>query len=147
VIGGSAEQRLQVAYAYHRDGLVRPGTFVCLDGGRDESQLKLSLESRLSSAGPVSIGDPLRTAEHGTLFLDSIARLSKDTQRMLLTCLQHRLDLSGEEDEERWSGRLIAGNAEPFSWAAGEESFSVALFDALDKVRVELPTALEEHVA
>ena len=72
VMGGSAEQRLQIAYAFHRESLVRRGPFVCVDGERDELRLRMSIQSRVSSMCPDVPADPLRAAEHGTFFLDSV---------------------------------------------------------------------------
>jgi transcriptional regulator of acetoin/glycerol metabolism len=147
VMGGSAEQRLQIAYAFHRESLVRRGPFVCVDGERDELRLRMSIQSRVSSMCPDVPADPLRAAEHGTFFLDSVGSMSKDTQRMLLAFLLRCVNVSPADDEGAWVGRLVAGSTEHLSIAVGNGCFSAALYDFLDKVRVELPVAFREHAA
>jgi DNA-binding NtrC family response regulator len=115
---------------------MRRGPFVHVDGFRDRRALSPVLETWLSAAGPDSGPDPLKAAEHGTLFLDSVECLPRSTQEMLLTLLRRR-DSSWAE-EQTWVGRLVVGNERVLSAAVAERRFSAALYDLLDKVRVEL---------
>lgn len=147
VMGGTADQRIQVAYAFHREGPVRRGPFVCVDGEQDEQRLRLSLQSLMSSIEPDLQTDTMRSAEHGTFFVDAVGSLSKDTQRILLACLLSCVNVPLEDHDKPWSGRLIAGNSEHLSFAVADGRFSPALFDSLDKVRVELPHVNQVHVA
>jgi hypothetical protein len=48
---------------------------------------------------------------------------------------------------DSWVGRLIVGNAEPLAVAVAAGAFEPALYDALDKVRIELPSTLAEGAA
>lgn len=85
VLGGTAEMRMDVAQAFHRESRLRRGPFVCLDGARHEQELHRALETWLSgpTAGPWS--DPLHAAACGTLFLDGVDGLTPRTQSLLLT--------------------------------------------------------------
>ena len=90
--------------------------------------------------------DPLLASEHGTFFLDAVGRLSRDTQRMLLTCLVSCMNVP-EEHDRPWVGRVVAGNGEHLMLAIEDGRFSEALFDSLDKVRVELGRPQQVRVA
>ena len=143
ILGGTTGLRLQVAYAFHRESLLRRGPFVCLDGDRDQNRLRSALQAWMGSADTEAWADPLRAAEQGTFFLDAVGRLSRDTQRMLLAFTGRFVSGAPGGEEAPWVGRLAVGNAEPLSIAVSEGRFSAALYDSLDKVRVELPGVME----
>jgi DNA-binding NtrC family response regulator len=138
VLGGTDEQRLAVARAFHEASPLRGGPFVAVDCARDELRLLRALQSWLMPEDAQPGANPLRESEGGTLFLDSVACLSASTQRQLLA-LARRLqqdpaDLQGEPGPFR----LEVGNAEDLAEAVAQRSFSAALYDCLDKIRVDL---------
>ena len=143
VVGGTSDQRLQAAYAFHRESFLRRGPFICVDGERDEHRLRLALHEWLSPGHPDLWADPLSAAEHGTLYLDSVASLSRETQRVFLAFTRRLVDAPLERDEPYWMGRLTVGNAEHLSIAVAEGRFLPSLYDSLDKVRFELPKRME----
>jgi transcriptional regulator of acetoin/glycerol metabolism len=140
VLGGTAGQRASVAHAFHREGLLCNGPFLRLDARREGEWLRLALQAWLSSADAPA-ADLLRAAERGTLFVDSVASLRPDAQRLLLAFIRTALNVPLETGESAWVGRLLAGDPEPLSDAVADGRFSSDLYDALDKVRVELPSA------
>lgn len=131
VIGGQTDDRRAVALAFHRAGPLRRGPFVFTDCGRDESRLREAFQACLTSAetGP----NLVLAAWGGTLHLDSIAALSSESQRLLL-CLLDRT--RGEHDA--WPLRLGVGGREDLVEAVNAGRFLPALYDGLDKIRVEL---------
>lgn len=140
VVGGTAERRDQVARAFHQESPLRAGAFVRADCARDEEPLRVVLEEwTATNPSPVETGtNPFRPAEHGTLYLDPVERLSADTQRLLLALARR---LHGEpvgQADRPCAGRLVTGNPRGLAEAVSEGRFIAALYDALDKVRVEL---------
>jgi DNA-binding NtrC family response regulator len=140
ILGGSAEARRAMAHAFHRASPLRGGPFVAVDAARDHRCLSASLEAYLSATAPTPCGDPLRAAEGGTLFVDSVNLLSRATQGLLLE-FTRRLGSLGELDET-WAGRLVVGSQESLAIAVAEGCFGARLYDALDKLRIELDRAV-----
>ena len=137
ILGGSAEDRLQVAYAFHRESPVRRGPFVCLDGEHDQDRLYCALHAWMfGQAEPWS--SPLLAAELGTLFLDSVSSLVLPTQQLLLDFTRRCLNAPAESGGEPWVGRLGVGNPEDLSGLAAGGVFLPTLYDSLDKVRIDL---------
>jgi DNA-binding NtrC family response regulator len=145
VLGGSGEQRLSVAQAFHRAGPLGRGAFVAVDCARDEARLCRALQSWLvPESGPP--GTPAEL-ECGTLYLDPVGCLSARAQGLLLALACR---MQGPPLESR-SGpgplRLAAGNDEDLDVAVEERRFSGALYDFLDKIRVALGQAPKRGVA
>jgi len=138
VVGGSPGRRLQVAHAFHRRSRLRRGPFVCIDAGREEAVLRDALRSWGSREGAGS--DPVAAAQQGTLFIESVSMLSDETQRLLLEfCLRH-LNATPQTSAHPWIGRLVVGDGYRVRRAVRAGAFSPALYDAVDKVRVDLPS-------
>ncbi len=138
LLGGGAAARAEVARTFWQNGPLRGGPLVELACGRDEERLRRALEDWLTGGH----GDPrvtsLRAAERGTLYLDGIEALGDGTQRLLLAFLQRFLSPAGGDAAEWWAGRLVAGASERLLRAVDHGWFSARLFDALDKIRVDL---------
>ena len=104
-----------------------------MDAASQEASLRAALLEWLDVAG-CSAPEGLRASERGTLFLDRIEALSAGTQRLLLAlATTSPRDLGGA-----WRGRLMAGSERDLARQAREGVFQTALFDYLDKVRIEL---------
>jgi len=139
VVGGSSARRLQVAWAFHRRSVTRRGPFVCVDAGREEAVLRAALRSWTGCREGAG-ADPVAAAQHGTLYLESVSKLSAETQRLLLDfCLRH-VNVPASESPRPWVGRLVAGDGLRLGRAVRDGAFSMAVFDAIDKVRVDLPS-------
>jgi DNA-binding NtrC family response regulator len=143
VVGGTAERREQVARAFHQESPLRLGAFVHVDCTRDEDRLRVALQEWTGAATPTTGFDvnAYRAAEQGTLYLDPVAQLSPDTQQLLLALARrlHGGPVGG--DDAPCAGRLVTGNPTGLAEAVSAGRFMAALYDALDKVRVELETA------
>ena len=136
VLGGSAEDRTQLARSLHRESANHAGAFVRLDSDRDEATLAVALQEFLSAAGATN-GNPILQAAGGTLFIDSIASLSPHTQRLLLE-LVSRTDGTAA-GLCRW--RLVTGTGTDLSPDVEAGRFLTALYDCLDKLRIQLEKA------
>jgi len=139
VLGGSSAQRREVARECHELGPAGTAPFLALDCAHEESRLAAALECWLTSGGTGLWGEPLPACAGGMLFLDSVSALSPATQRLLLLlaiALQTRLP--GAPHGGR-PARLAAGDPGELPDAVASQTFSRALFDCLDKIRVELP--------
>ena len=136
ILGGSPEDRTQLARSLHRDSANHAGAFVRLDSERDEAPLSVALQEFLSAAGATD-GNPILQAAGGTLFIDSIASLSSPTQRLLLE-LVSRTDGTAA-GLCRW--RLVTGNQADLSPEVEAGRFLAALYDCLDKLRIQLEKA------
>jgi DNA-binding NtrC family response regulator len=143
IVGGRAEDRLKTAYDLHRGGALRSGPFVHLDARHDQDVLRAALQARVVSIEATPCSDPIRDSERGMLFVDSIESLPLDAQRMMLGFLRRNTDVSLEESEGSWWGRLAVGNVESLAAAVREGRFLAALHDALDKIRVHLPMPVQ----
>jgi DNA-binding NtrC family response regulator len=133
ILGGSPEDRAQLARAFHRESPHHAGAFVRFDCDRDEPRLVQALQEILSAAG-ASENNPIRRATGGTLFLDPIASLSLAAQRLLLELISRTEGTSAGLC--RW--RLVTGSREELAPDVAAGSFLASLYDGLDKLRIQL---------
>jgi DNA-binding NtrC family response regulator len=142
VLGGTSEDRVRVARAFHERSPLRTGAFVFVDGSQDESAIRGALLQWLDFSDTPA-RNPLRASERGTLFVDRVDALSTGTQRLLLA-----LGMASARDGlGAWRGRLMAGSDGNLGCMAREGDFQPALFDLLDKVRIELTPLMGEALA
>lgn len=134
VVGGDERWRLEVAGSFHHESPMRQGVLWRVDARFEEEQLVRALCS--PPAGWVAqSAERLRTAAHGTLFVDWVTRLTPAAQRLLLTRACRPLGVT--DGAEGWTGALIVGAPLDPAHAVGAGEFSAELYDALDKIRVE----------
>src|SRR5262245_44156574 len=139
VVGGSAARRNEVARSFHRESPLRSAAFVAVDAASASEQLREALTAWAGSAAYAE--HSLAGAEHGTLFIDHVDRLSTENQDLLLALGRRLLGEPARGREVACPGRVVVGNARPLSRAVAEGKFLPALYNALDKVRVELEVA------
>jgi len=141
VLGGSETQRVAAARAFHRTSPSGAGPFLFVNCAREEWRLRRALECWLLPDEAQPDSNPLRESEHGTLYLESVGRLSAPTQRLLLA-LTLRLQASpmgGPGAPGPY--RLAVGDPGDLAEAVEDGHFSGALLDSLDKIRVVLGRA------
>jgi DNA-binding NtrC family response regulator len=114
-----------------------------MDGHHEQDGLLLALQSWASPSAGEPLGDPIRAAQRGTLFIDSVTSLSRDTQRLMLAFLKNSMNVACADGGDPWVGRFAVGNAEHLSVAVSEGRFLPDLYDSLDKVRVELDRVVQ----
>ncbi|MBI3538973.1 MAG: sigma 54-interacting transcriptional regulator [Candidatus Eisenbacteria bacterium] len=136
VVGGTATRRNEVARSFHRESPLRNGAFFVVDAATDDDRLRQALAAWTGAPG--SGEHPFAGAAHGTLFIDNGDRLSAESQRLLLALGRRLLGEPAQAREVPCPGRIIIGSARPLSRAVAEGTFLETLYDALDKVRVEL---------
>lgn len=137
MVGGSADERLAVARAVHGESVLRLGPFVALDCATEEPKLRDALGHWLEFTGCATAAHSLWSAERGTLYLESVGRLSADAQQQLLE-FAARDFLSSSGRDRRGAGRLAVGcDEDPWDLVA-EGRFLPQLADVLDKIRVDL---------
>ena len=134
VEGSDAAVRFRVAREFHEAGRLRRGPFVATSA-RAEDWTSVFFRAL---SGEVRVGSlcPLRDAEGGTLFLDEIEALDRDAQRLMLEFLNHGR-ATGARDRG-WAGLIEVGSADDLGWRAARGEFLPALYDSLDKIRVNL---------
>lgn len=137
VQGGTAERRATMARAFHEQSPVHAGTFSALDCRHDEALLASALRCWLSVIERSSPANPLRACSHGTLFLDHIESLSRETQRLLHLLLCHR-------DESAGCARLTVGSHTDLDEAVANGAFLPELLDSVDKIRIALFATTED---
>jgi DNA-binding NtrC family response regulator len=137
VLGGDAGERAAVARSFHNESPMRSGPFVSLNCRLDEPTLRIALRCWLTATGRETCANPLWSAERGTLYLESVGRLSMGTQRQLLAFASQQTTLPSGCGS-RWVGRLAVGNDEDPWDLVAQHRFLGALADVLDKIRVEL---------
>lgn len=131
--GGSDNERLQLARAFHRESPNGAGAFVRVDCRESGPRLCEALQEFIAGTEPAG-PNPVREAAGGTLFLDSIASLSPRGQRMLLELASPAAgSFAGS-----WQGRLIVGSRSDLDDAVGSGRFMATLHDCLDKLRIQL---------
>ncbi len=141
VVGGDPEQRRGIVFSFHRNSPLHLGPFVRVQCEHEEERIALGLRAWASAAGPDCGWNPLDAARCGTLFLDSVGSLAASTQRLLLAFARHLAGAGG--GEEPWLLRLAAGHPEDLNPAVERGAFSAALYDCLDKIRVEVTPAAQ----
>ncbi len=147
VLGGTCQERVRIADTFHLQSPLRRGLLVVVDGAREEGALRGALADWLTGGLGEAVPLAWRAAERGTLFLDRIDVLSASVQRLLLAFVQQLPANAGTEAAEGWAGRLITGAPEGLLRAVDTGRFSAPLFDALDKLRVELASRRAEGAA
>jgi two-component system C4-dicarboxylate transport response regulator DctD len=147
VLRGAAAERAHVANAFHRESPLRLGPFVTIRCDRDEPRLRAALEGSLSGVERDPTGNPLRASEGGTLFLDAVEGLPLDTQRLLLGFLSRQSAASTAGEAPAWAGRLAVGAATDLAREVESGRFLPALYDCIDKIRVELGPAPDGEAA
>jgi len=138
LMGGTAADRACLALAFHRASPLRRGPFLQVKGDRDGARLQRSFQSALLTTDGVAPDDLLRAAEGGTLFVDRVEKLSLATQGLFLRFLDRLSPAECGEVPAVWLGRITVGSVAPLESAVATGRFLPALFDCLDKVRVEL---------
>ena len=134
--GGTAAERERLAWAFHHGSPLTRGPFVRIEAARDEERLRCALEHALSAVTCERPDNPLRESEGGTLLLDHVSHLTPATQHILLRFLG---GISGAATVTGpCFGRLAVGSEEALEAAAASGRFDPALFDILDKIRIEL---------
>jgi DNA-binding NtrC family response regulator len=136
ILGGSPEDRTQLARALHRQSPHHAGAFVRVEAGRDETVLSMALQEFLSAAGAAN-ENPIRQAAGGTLFVDAIGSLSPGTQRLMLELVSRTEGTAAGLC--RW--RLVTGNDADLATEVEAGRFLAPLFDCLDKLRIQLEKA------
>jgi DNA-binding NtrC family response regulator len=136
VLGDSATGRERVVRTFHAGSRLRQGPFVTLHASADADRFTRSLLSRFGSSTPIGFDDVFRASEGGCLFVDEIEGLSQATQRLFLEFLRSGRSL--DAGDSGWSGRLAAGSENDLEALCRSGRFHAPLFDALDKIRLDL---------
>jgi DNA-binding NtrC family response regulator len=130
--------RARVARAFHREGPLRAGPLVRIDGAHDQPMLERALVHWLTGGRGDGVPASVRVAERGTLFIDALHALGDTSQRMLLAFVQRCGGSTSVRGDEDWGGRLIVGAPAGLIDAVEAGRFSARLFDTLDRLRVDL---------
>jgi sigma54-dependent transcription regulator len=144
VLGGSPAERVAVVRSLHEVSPVDPARFHHVDCRLEEDPLGLALRAWLGDRSAEDALAPMRGAEHGTLFLDRVGSLGAATQHLLLDLARR---MQAPEPLDRAPFRLAAGDDETLLDHVERGRFSEALFDSLDKIRVDLAARLRRGAA
>ena len=135
VIGRDEAERLRVASGFHLESSLRGGPFVAARAPEDSPRVTAAIIRSLRGSVPRT-GDLLQASEGGTLFLDRVDRLAIEEQRLLLEFVTRgRSEISSQLG---WSGRLAVGTDLDLERLCDRGRFLPPLYDALDKIRVDL---------
>jgi DNA-binding NtrC family response regulator len=137
IVGGSEALREQVARAFHRESPLGGGALAIVNCATEEDRLRAALQGWTENGGETG-SNPLRAAEQGTLYVDMVEHLGLDTQRLLLALARQIQGEPAVGAQGARAGRLVVGNPRGLAELAADGRFMPALYDALDKVRVEL---------
>jgi DNA-binding NtrC family response regulator len=135
VIGGDEADRLQIATTFHLESRLHRGPLVAARAPEDSPRIIAAILRSLKGAVPLS-RDLLHASEGGTLFLDRIERLAKEEQRLLLEFLSR--GRSEPSTQLGWAGRLAVGASTDLELLCEDGRFLASLYDALDKIRIDL---------
>lgn len=145
ILGKSAGERESVARAVHRFHRGADGPFLRLQCGQEETLLRQALESWL--AGSVT-GEQsprlLDRLEGGSLFLDGVEALGRDSQQLLAEFMEQTSRMAGVRTDsprspgQPWKGQLIVGSSRSLRAVTDEGGFLAELADRLEKVRIVL---------
>jgi DNA-binding NtrC family response regulator len=147
VMGGDHFERARIARAFHEGSALHRGPLVHVRCDRRPGTLVRALHSWLGMGAVDQAANPLRGAERGTLFVDSVESLGPEAQRLLLVflgrCQEGSVLPEIADSSFSWGGRLIAGSSVDLTEAVKGGAFLAALHDCLDKVRIVLPVRAE----
>ena len=132
VTGSDAAERYRVVREFHENGRLRQGPLVSTSA-RGENWIGVFYRAL---SGDASAASPLQAAEGGTLFMDEIELLDHDAQRLMLEFLNRGRAQNARDPG--WAGLIAAGASRDLEWRVADGTFLVALYDSLDKIRVNL---------
>jgi DNA-binding NtrC family response regulator len=137
VLHGTKAGRHRTARAFHEAGVRPAAPFLELDCSASEGGLDSTLRAWIAESEVArGAGEAVRD-ERATLFLDGVEDLSPECQRLVLILI-NRLAQSATFGEQLPFGRVIAGSRIDLSRAVDAGRFLPHLYDAMNKVRVEL---------
>ena len=134
VAGAHAADRVQVAREFHESSRLRRGPFVVASARSQDWTLVFF--RALSGQPRIDLSSPLAAAESGTLFIDEIEALPHDAQRLMLEFLNRGRSVGARDSG--WAGLIAVGSADDLGWRVARGEFLPALYDSLDKIRVNL---------
>ncbi|MEO5619197.1 MAG: sigma 54-interacting transcriptional regulator [Candidatus Eisenbacteria bacterium] len=138
ITGGESGERARIAREFHAASWLRMGPFVMANARHVDWPAAL-LQALLRHTARV-VDTPLLRAEGGTLLLDEIDHLSVDAQRLLFEFL--RRGRSDRACDVGWAGRIAAGATGDLGVLVANGRFLAPLQDALDKIHIDLGSAL-----
>lgn len=146
VLGGTAADRVAFVREFHDNSAMRHRSLVIVNCAAGDDALRGALCAwlglPLAPAAPL-LDDPAP----GTLYLESVGRLSSAAQKLLLA-LAHQIDREGAwTPAERGPHRIACGDDPRLFDLVARREFDPALFDALDKVRAELGSSRRRGAA
>ena len=137
VLGGTPADRRAVVESLHSVSPVEPERLRTVHCGLEEEFLAKALQTWLAASPGTADPNPMGVCEHGTLHLEEVRRLSEPSQRLLLA-LAVRMQGAAGTPHKGGPFRLAAGDTDQLLVAVRERRFSRALFDFLDKIRIDL---------
>ncbi len=140
VLHGTRSERDEIAREFHSFRPSPAGGFLKFDCRSDDQSLQSAVRAWLSEDGLAPDPPALMGDGRGTLFLDAVEALSRESQRILCVFLK-RLAEATATGRSRPIGRLIAGSRTDLDREVAAGRFMPQLYDALDKARVELHTS------
>jgi len=137
VLHGTKAGRHRTARAFHEAGVRPTARFLELDCSAGEDGLDSTLRAWIAESEVAR--DPAATIrdDRATLFLDGVEDLSPECQRLVLILI-NTLAQSATFGEQLPFGRVIAGSRIDLARAVVAGRFLPQLYDAMNKVRVEL---------
>ncbi len=141
VLGKSPGERESVARAVHRFHCGADGPFLRLQCGREESLLRQGLKSWLAETSPGEQSPRLlERLEGGSLFLDEVEALGRESQELLAEFIDRTSGTAGSPrpSGQPWKGQLIVGSSRSLRTLTDRGEFAEKLADRLEKVRIVL---------
>jgi transcriptional regulator with PAS, ATPase and Fis domain len=150
ITGESGTGKELIARAIHQGSSRRTNKFIpfnCSAAPRDliESQLFGHRKGAFSGAASDHRGI-IKTANHGTLFLDEVGDLPIDLQPKLLRFLQEGEILAlGDNEPELVDVRVVAATNAKLEEAVAQGRFREDLFHRLNVIRIQMPPLRERR--
>jgi DNA-binding NtrC family response regulator len=140
VLYGTRAGRDRVARSFHSSSANPAGTYYRFDCAEEEDRLRSTMRAWIAADGCADEPAALLGDGRGTLFLDAVDVLSGECQRLLLI-FSKRLTEAAVSGQAPPIGRLITGSPTNLESEVAAGRFAAQLYDALNKVRVDLRRA------
>ena len=141
VLGGTADERERAAHALHAAGSCPVGPFVPIDCHAARAKLREVIRVWIVAGDRAH--DRLAPDERGTLLLESVESLTRESQHLLLIFLDRLAD-SNVKGRMHPIVQVIAASQIDLEQAAATGAFLPELFDALNKLRIDLDASSTE---
>lgn len=145
--GEIGSERMAVAEAIHNNSIRRNSPFISINCGdlSEEQQEKIIFGNKGAERQEKEVLGILYTANHGTVLLKEVEKLSKAIQYRIFCIIHKYVSGYGEEDTMELDVRIVATTNANLQELVEEDKFRLDLFYSLSGLKLRVPSLYERH--